>query len=52
MAKTKKSAKKKAARAGRTLAARTLAHPRARVKDKELAATVLSQGNQKKKKKK
>ena len=45
----KKAAKKEAARAGRALAGRTLANPKARKKDKELAANVLSQTAKKKK---
>ena len=38
----RKAAKKQAARDGRKLAGRVLANPRSRVKDKKLAAGVLS----------
>jgi hypothetical protein len=40
--KAAKKARKESARAGKTLAARVLAHPRSTVKDKKLAAGVLS----------
>ena len=48
----KKAAKKESVRAGRTLAGRTLANPTSRVKDKKLAASVLSLAAQTKPKKK
>ncbi len=44
----RKAAKKEAARAGRKLAGRVLANPRSTVKDKKLAAGVLSQTAQSK----
>ena len=47
--KAAKKAKKKSARAGKTLAGRVLANPKSRVKDKKLAAGVLSQAGQSKK---
>ena len=40
--KASKKAKKESARAGKTLAGRVLANPRSTVKDKRLAAGVLS----------
>jgi hypothetical protein len=40
--KAAKKAKKESARAGKTLAGRVLANPRSTVKDKKLAAGVLS----------
>jgi hypothetical protein len=48
----KKVAKKQSVQAGRTLAGRTLANPNSRVKDKKLAASVLSLAAQTKQKKK
>jgi hypothetical protein len=48
----KKVAKKQSVQAGRTLAGRTLANPNSRVKDKKLAASVLSLAGQTKQKKK
>ena len=44
----RKAAKKEAARAGKKLAGRVLANPRSTVKDKKLAAGVLSQTAQSK----
>ena len=44
----RKAAKKEAARAGKKLAGRVLASPRSTVKDKKLAAGVLSQTAQSK----
>jgi hypothetical protein len=44
----REAAKKEAARAGRKLAGRVLANPRSTVKDKKLAAGVLSQTAQSK----
>lgn len=49
---SKKSAKKQAIRDGRKLAGRTLARSRAPMKDKRLAASILSQAARKKSKKK
>jgi hypothetical protein len=46
--KAAKKAKKESARAGKTLAGRVLANPRSSVKDKKLAAGVLSQVGQSK----
>jgi hypothetical protein len=46
--KAAKKAKKQSARAGQTLAGRVLANPRSSVKDKKLAAGVLSQAGQSK----
>jgi hypothetical protein len=48
----KNSAKKEARKASRALAGRTLAHPKSRVKDKKLAASILSYEATKKQKKK